>query len=401
MDQCLAIARRSHPALQAAALAVDAQAAGVAQARAAYYPQAALSATAGRSQTRDLIGGGVATTDSASPLTATGEMIVYDFGRTGGRVALSRTTLDAARESLGLRLDQVVLEVEESYFEVLRADAAAYISGTSLQARKSFVPVIARAYERGSRSKFDLSRAETDLESARLAQITAEARLEAARKRLLTAMGTPNAPWKALTDRLETAASEPDETDLVALALRRRPEVRAARLEVEAAAERRRVAFDQHLPSVGVNGGYALSRQFSSPQARANTWQVGVTASLDLFTGFAAQAGVEAAAKRQEQAERTLAEVSQGVVLEVRSALIALREAQARIEAARRLSKSAESSFGLALRQFERGSGGIFDLIDAQNQALRGRLDYNDSLADYRVARARLERAAGGPWVEP
>lgn len=400
LERCLDIARQRHPGLASAKLAVDAQSAVVTQTRSAYYPQAAVSATAGRSQTDDLTASAITTTDSGSPLTATMNMVVYDFGKTGGKVGLSKKELDAARESLNLKRARVVLEAEEAYFEALRAHEAVIINGASLRMRKSFLPRIAKAYERGSRSKFDLSRAQTDYESSRLVQVAAEARLETARKRLLTAMGTPQAPWVALTDRLEATIAAPEEARAVEFALRRRAEARSARLQVEAESYRRRVAYSQHMPTLGISGGYALNRQFSEVQQRGNTWNVGVTASVDLFTGFNTQAGVAAASARHEAAAQDMIEVSQTVAFEVRSALIALREAQARIEAARRLALSAEGSLSLAVRQVERGSGGIFDLLDAQNQVLKGRLDLNDSLADQRVALARLERALGGTLAE-
>jgi outer membrane protein TolC len=400
LKECLDIAAARHPALQAARLDVDVSDAGVAQARAAYYPQASVASTAQRTQTSDLIARAKRTTDSSSPLTASAQMLVYDFGRTPAAVAVAATGKASARENLRLSGTDVLLNVKLAYFEVLRAHADVLIQAASLQMRRDFVPLIARAYERGSRPKFDLSRAETDLESAKLDQVSAAARLEVARKRLMTALGQPDGAWRPLADRLEVEPKELDEDAVLAFALRQRAEVRLARLRVQSESLRRRLASDQNYPSLRINGSYDVSRQFAPSPERVNAWQVGITATVDLFTGFRIQSETKAASLRGESADRVLADVSQTVTLEVRSAFISLREARARIDASRRLLKSARNNLNLAVRQFENGSGGIFDLIDSQNQVLKGRLNLNDSLADYRVSLAVLERAIGASLAE-
>ena len=396
LKDCLKIAQERHPGLRSAEFAVASQLSLVTQAQSAHYPQIAVAATANRTQDENLNSGELLErTDSYSPMNVTGQMLFYDFGRTRGTVAASRRDVVTAQENLHLKEAQVVLEVKTAYHEVLRTASALSMTEASLQMRRKLLSLIAHAYQRGTRSKFDVSRAETDLESTRLDLVSAISRLETARKRLLTAMGTPAAQWRKLSGALEEHKIALDDPTVMQLTLRLRPEILAGRARMESAEFKRRVALDQYLPTINFNGGYTLNRQLSPLPAAINTWQIGATASLNLFDGFNTPAGYRGAVARWESARQDLAEVQQNVEFELNAALIALREAQQRIDGSHKLLRSAEESLDLAVGQFEKGRGGIFDLIDAQNQALRARLNLNDSLADTLNAEASLEKAVG------
>jgi outer membrane protein len=400
LKDCLKIAEDHNPTLHGARFSVDAQAQTLVQTQSARYPQVSLSALVNRLQSDDTTDRIVTNFDTYSPLAVSASMPVYDFGRIRRQIDISRKDLESARINLELQKALIAFQVKQDYFNALRVSFALTITESSLRTRRRFVPMIQQAYERGARSKFDLARAETDYESAKLSEVSAIAVFETSKKQLLTDMGTPDTDWKILDDSIEKDIAKPDQDVALRMAVNLRPELRSARVFIESQEYRTRLAWDQNLPSINLASSYNINKQTSPTFLNTNSWQAGLSATIGLFSGFATQATYKSEIARLAVARQKYLTAEQRVELDVRAAFIALHAAVDRIRGSRRLLKSAGESLDLAVNQFERGRGSIFDLTDAQNQALNARLNLNDSFAEYRIAEAALERAVGADIKE-
>jgi outer membrane protein TolC len=193
-----------------------------------------------------------------------------------------------------------------------------------------------------------------------------------------------------ITDNLEYEPTTIDRAALRSEALRQSPEYRQAKLQSAAAEAGVQAATRNFLPNVSGTGSYGGSQLDLNP-----TWLLGLAFTWNIFDGGnliaaldAAKANLGAANARVKVAELTL-------IQNLEQAEIAVEAAQERIGAARTLIASAQENFRLAQGRFDVGVGTILELTDAQLALTQASNTEAQALADYRIALAQLDRAAG------
>ncbi|PYN77641.1 MAG: hypothetical protein DMD96_23870, partial [Candidatus Rokuibacteriota bacterium] len=151
-----------------------------------------------------------------------------------------------------------------------------------------------------------------------------------------------------------------------------------------------RVASRNFLPNISGTGSYGGAQLELNP-----TWSLGLAFTWNIFDGGnliaaydEAKANLGAAGARVKAAELTL-------IQNLEQAEIAVEAAQERIQAARVLITSAQENFRLAQGRFDVGVGTILELTDAQLALTQAQNTEAQALADYRIALAQLDRAAG------
>lgn len=190
-------------------------------------------------------------------------------------------------------------------------------------------------------------------------------------------------------------------------ALRNAPELQASGARLKA---QRRQALSRKLapflPQIALSGGvthtFATGGTGTEPEAQVFfpfnevNWQVGITATLKIFEGTSRYSRIrkeEAEARRQAldlQRRRVQTEAS------VRTALHQAGASYAAIELQTEAAAAADENLALVQEGYARGKRDIITLIDAQNQALSGRLSANSAVYDFLVDLLAVQRATGG-----
>jgi outer membrane protein TolC len=245
-------------------------------------------------------------------------------------------------------------------------------------------------YDVGTQPLSTVVRAEVDVANARVDLINARNALRTARVALNTAMALDvNTPTE-IKDNLEYEPVTLDRAALRAEALRQSPEYRQAKLQTSAAEASVQAASRNFLPNVTGTGTYGGSQLELNPG-----WSLGLFFTWNIFDGGnliaayqEAKANLGAASARVKVAELTL-------IQNLEQAEIAVEAAQERIQAARVLIASSQENFRLAQGRFDVGVGTILELTDAQLALTQASNTETLALADYRIALAQLDRAAG------
>jgi outer membrane protein len=173
-----------------------------------------------------------------------------------------------------------------------------------------------------------------------------------------------------------------------------RPEVIASRTRVEANQALVTSAKAAHFPSISATGGYSW-KGFALDQPLYNSWNIGLSFSVPIFEGWAVAAGVDQADANLKAAEASNEATIQSVVLDVQQQYLALQASAEAIEASKTLVAEAEESLKLSEGRYNFGAGSPIEITDAQVTLSNARITYIQSLYNYRVARARLQRAMG------
>src|SRR5579872_5741241 len=133
------IALRNHPRVRSAGLTAAATQTRVAQARAAFYPTLSGNITGAGAPENAAVAAGALTTSSLSSRLGTGltvSQLITDFGRTSSLAASASLQSAAQTKSVDTTRAQVVLEVEQAYFQALGAKAVLGAAQASLENRR-------------------------------------------------------------------------------------------------------------------------------------------------------------------------------------------------------------------------------------------------------------------------
>jgi outer membrane protein TolC len=87
----------------------------------------------------------------------------------------------------------------------------------------------------------------------------------------------------------------------------------------------------------------------------------------------------------------------QKVYLDVKQAFIQLRNSQQSIPVARSSMQVAQERYDLAAGRYKVGLGDAIELKDAQNELMSARLQYYNTLMQYHISAANVERVIGAP----
>jgi outer membrane protein TolC len=399
IEECVAIALEAQPAIQATLYDYAAARARVREAFAPLLPQLAGSVTATRSNST------VPTTLNTGR-TVTGQItrqpsdtflaqvqlsqLLFDFGKTLATTQVARKLAEVSAEGVELQRQLIALTVKEAYTNILLAQRLIRVQEQALEraelnlaSAKGFVDV-------GTQPQSTAVRAEVDVANARVDLINARNALRIARVSLNTAMAIDASTPTEIKDNLEYEPTTIDRPALRVEALRQSPEYRQAKLQSSAAAAGVQVASRNFLPNLSGTGSYGGSQLDLNPN-----WSLGLAFTWNIFDGGNLIAAYDeakaihgATSARVKVAELTL-------IQNLEQAEIAVEAAQERILAARVLIASSQENFRLAQGRFDVGVGTILELTDAQLALTQAQNTEAQALADYRIALAQLDRAAG------
>ncbi len=392
------------PALKAAALGVDAEAEGLAGARAARLPRADLSATATRYEDPQPVDFSLisALTSHTAPETdrtllgagAGLRLPLYRGGQLVDEVKIAQTRRDIAGHRWRLTRQELAFNLTSAYYKILyleqmRRAARAEVSGLSEHLRAVEAKLAA-----GALPRLDAVKTQARLQHAKAVEIDAGTSLESAVLLLEALMGwqEPLPPALAGAPRVAPPAPEPLASAL-ARALVNRPDYLAARARVRMLELSRRKAEGQWMPSLTATGDYA-DRTGLDTDAR-DTWSAALVVSLPVFDGGLIRSQVRRARIETEQAREEAKALRLSIRREVADALHQMTNAAERLRVARKSVEAAREDVRIERLKFDTGAGTTADLLDAQTGLLQARTDYHQAVFDRRVAATLLDKATG------
>jgi len=197
----------------------------------------------------------------------------------------------------------------------------------------------------------------------------------------------------------------------IAIALDRHPDLKAAGATVEAGQQRTWQAISSALPQVTAN--YSADRRNTSASARTgapidggpgsganrsrtfNFYSTGVSLSQILFDFGQSLDAIRAARATERSLEADQATARETVLFNVKQSYFSLLTAKRLLDVADENVRQNQKHVDLAQGRFDVGVGTILELTDAQLALTQAQNTEAQALADYRIALAQLDRAAG------
>jgi outer membrane protein len=395
LERAVALAIDNQPSLRGFEAEVRAAGAEFRQARAGFLPSIGFSASDTRTGGTIILSPAIPPTQriySSYSAALQGNLTIWDFGKTSGRVSQNSYLYDAAHGDYASAVEVIALNTEVAYLAFLQARRVVTVDEEAL-ATTSHHLVQARAfYMTGRRPQLDVTKAEVDSLNAEVNLIQARNALRIARLQMENTMGVHPAADYAVVDSFTVPATSASLQEARTTALRTRPELVAAQARVEAGREGITAAWGQHLPTIAAFGGYNWTA-FDFPLF--SHWNAGVSFTLPIFQGFALDAGVELARANRDIAQSDLDTLSEGVMLEVERQWLTVRAAAERAVATSKLVQESRENLNLVERQYAAGVATALDESDARLTLSNSEITDIQAQYDYRTALIRLRRAMG------
>ena len=395
-----------NPTTRSAWAGAQLQAAALGSADSAYLPT--ITADGSRSRTyggthADVTGTLDSVAQDSRDAAVTLSWTLYDFGGREARVSSARHSLDAAAATFNSVSQQVAVVVVQAYYDVVAADAS-LVSAQTTESTGAHSLEIARALRGGGVATLaDVLQAETAYDQAVLARVQAGATAMTAHGALAVAIGSPaDQPLKleaaVVPAAVQTLSARM--TELMAEAVRQRPDLAAALSQRDAAAADVTVARAVGRPSISFQAGRTIAD--TSGIANQSYNQIGIYVTVPIFTGFNVAYGVRQAQATLAAREASADQVRLNVSQDVWNAYYSLDSANQQLAATASLTRAAEDNQQVAFGRYESGVGTIIDVLTAQTGAANARqLRINAELA-WQVSRAQLALALGRlSGVEP
>ncbi|MER3473521.1 MAG: hypothetical protein C4335_05690 [Armatimonadota bacterium] len=291
--------------------------------------------------------------------------------------------------------NEVVLQVKQAFYDVLRAQELVKVAEEALQNAQIRRKLAQAAVDAGVSPKLDVMRADAAVAAAQQAVITARNALQMAKAAFNNVLGRRVDEPVELLPADEPVPEQVDFTQCLQEALSRRPEVVQAGLGVSLAEKQVTSARRDQLPNLVVTGQWDFNLRTSTFQPRESSFTTIAALQFKIWDSGQTRGRVEQARADVDKAKIAVENVREGIALEVRNAYLSLQEAREKVSAAEKGLQVASESLRVARVRYEAGVSTQLELSDAELAYTQAEQNLINARYDLLVAWARLEKALG------
>lgn len=313
---------------------------------------------------------------------------------------------EAASAEFAYQQQETMIRVASAYFNVLN-------SIDSLNAAKAEEKAIGRQKDL-AKKRFDVGLAAiTEVQETQAAfdltvvsRIAREAQLDSAQESLTSIVGRDIKLLSPLSDNFEISLPDPlDRESWVSLGLKNNYQLKAAKLQRDAAQASARSTASNHLPQIdlvgrvskstskqGKFGGFIQNPLFGVEQ---DTRQYSIQFNLPLYAGGAISSARRQAYANYDRSKEQAIYAERSTVRDVRSNHFGVQTQVANVTARKQALASAESALEATQIGYEVGTRNTVDLLDAQKRLFQAQRDYASSRYDYIISMLRLKASVG------
>jgi outer membrane protein TolC len=408
LERCLALAAPKSMDLRSADLELKAAQADAKAAEAAFYPS--LSAQG----SEILLGDAISGTRIDDPVKWTTDTYqgsldakwnLFRSGKDAYTVRAARQALEGARQNAWRAKQDLGLQVLKAYYDLLKQRHLLEVAKRDLVQKQDSLDQAKRLYDSGSRSRSDLVRQQVQVNLSQRELSNQEILGLAAAARMASLLGLDISADVELVDSLGDTRPVVSEAKSAALALERRPELKALRAALGQADSSVALANLARLPALSLDlsfskdlGRYGRDSALWSNVGRGDensTWSTLLSLNVPLFQGFGLVSAVTAAEARRDKAQAILAEAERQALLDVRLAGLTLEQRYKNLALDAELVEAAELSLAEVKRGYQNGTASLFELNDADAARLRAQIEQLNGIYDYQLGRAEWKKALG------
>jgi outer membrane protein, heavy metal efflux system len=319
-------------------------------------------------------------------------------GKRQVRVALAQKDVEVGEADVAIREREVVSLVKQAYIDLSIARTALDLHISSVDVLRQIADVSQVKYATGHVSQQDVLKSVVEISKLHGDLLMLDEQAHLATARLNTLMKRPlNAPIGPLDDLTERRLDQPLEA-LRAAALSSKPELVAARKQVERAEAELAVARQDTKPDFAVEGGYMVMPH----QTDAFLLQGSITWPKAPWSRTRFDLHAQELARQVDVAKARAQALESDVRLAVESAYVRATTAGQRAALLRTtILPQSRQTLDVSRIAYQTDQADALAMLDNQRMLLASEIDYYQALADFQHAVADLEGAIGEDLMVP
>lgn len=394
LEDCLKFALGNNPRIQAAIQDVFASDYRIKQAWSAWFPT--ISWQTGYTRIKQLQLSDVFNRNLIFNYYVLGTISVsemlYDFGVTQNRVTISKLENEQYKIILTETVNTVIRDVKNAYYYVLLAHEQERVAEDTVEQYEKFYEQAKAYYRAGTTPKVDMTIAEVNLSSAKLALIEAQNAVDISMAKLNNAMGLPYMNKYNIQDKLKYNPCNLTLSQAVAVAKESRPDYKLSEVKVQTANQNVKLAKKAWYPKLEFDANYSIGgRSFTSNYG----YNIGAYLNFPQINGMLMRNQIKEIQTMHSKEIAMSHSTQNDVYLEIQNAFYTLIEKKNKIPVSTLQVKQAKENYDLSFGRYKVGVGNPVELKEAQVQYANARVQYYNTLYEFNAARANLEKAIG------
>jgi outer membrane protein len=309
-------------------------------------------------------------------------------------------TLQAAERDFQKDKADLVYNIRNAYWNLFKAKEFKNVIDENVEQMKSHLKDVQNFYNQGIVTKNEVLKVEVQLSNIQLLQVDANNNVRLAMIGLNSIIGLPLTTTIELSSEVTVQDNKyQDLPALVSLALEERPDIKSMENKIKAGESAVTLARSGWYPQIYLSGNYTYarpnSRIFPTVDKFNDTWDVTLSASLDIWNWGTTIHQTDQAKAQLAQAQDGFAQMKDGVTLDVTQNYLNVGQAKEKIGVAEKGVGQAEENYRITNEKFKSGLALNSDLIDAEAALLQAKFNRIQSMIDYELADARLQKALG------
>lgn len=399
LKQAEEYALANHPQIAAAHINADAVRQEIREARAEFFPQVNFESDSvyapKETEMSALNGLNNSSVDSRQSDGFLASQLITDFGRTYELTERAHFHANAAADRANVAEAVVVLQVDQSYFDLLQAQAVLRVANETRQARQTVYDQISTMAQHQLRSILDVNFADVNLHEANLLFIQAQSNIASAEAELSTALGFSDAQHFVLTEQpLDRNISKSPDA-LIQQALVNRPELISLRNEEEAAEHFAKAQDAARYPKVNALGAAGINPVANQTELKSTYYAAGINVELPIFNGGNLDAQAEEAHLLARASGQDIIDAQNTISRDVRIAWLNAATQEKNLNVTAELVQVALQEQKLAQARYQLGTSSIVELIQAQLDYTKAELQDTSSRYGFQKGLAILKFTVG------
>lgn len=320
---------------------------------------------------------------------------------------LRRAERAAINDMLGQEQNQtalvhsIIAQTVKSRITISTQQRLLDITTRNMQSRKNTLDIVERRYNSGLVTSLDLHQARENYAATAAAEPAVRQNLQLAMHTLDVLMGQKAASGTMPENTLpEIPKLKPVPMSVPISLLDRRPDVKAAEMQLAAATERVGVSIAELFPDLTFTGTVGTTGSKHQPSLDLDNivYSGIVSLAAPVFRGGRLKEGVKAAKARNEQAAANYAETVLNAIRQVEDALVKEKYLTQRVELLQVRVDEAIKAETLARDRYSRGVEALLTVLTAERSRINAENELASAVDNLYNARVDLYLALGGDW---
>ncbi len=315
-------------------------------------------------------------------------------------LSISAVDVELAIEQARSSKIAMVNQVKKGYYGVLLANDSYRVFKESYDNAMENYQDIKRKFEQGTVAEYDLIRADVTVKNSEPNMLQAENALVLAKWQLKALLGMDldlniecegqltDFEKDLFGDFLSTDTTLANNTDLKQMSLQ------AKQLEKTLTMQK----FD-YLPTLSLTGLYqwtAMNNDFKFKDYMWNPYSmIGVSLSIPIFSGGSKFYKIKQTRNSIEQLDLQKEDTRRKLQLAIKQYIDNMNTCIKRFDASQKGVEQAERGYMISQKRYDTGAGTLLEMNDSELALTQAKLNFNQAIYDYMVAKADLEKIIG------